>query len=87
MDFGRTASAGLSHQSGDDSKGLDDIRRENEVLRREKADLEERLKRSDNEANESKDKCASLQQRLQTSEAATDAARKQLRELDRKGKL
>lgn len=69
---------------GNASNALDDLRRENEALRREKVELELRLKHSDSKAKQSKDECASLQQRLQVSVAATDAARKQVQELEAK---
>lgn len=81
---GVSDSAGNSPPNVDASHDLDHLRRENEVLQKEKAELEKRLKRSDKELKESKDKCGSLQHRLQASEAATEAAKKQVQHLEAK---
>lgn len=81
VDVASTGSSKHSPPSADASNELDDLRRENEGLRKEKAELEERLKRSESEAKESRDECDSLQRRLQASEEATEAANKHVQEL------
>lgn len=81
VDVARVGSSRQSPPSVDASKELEGLRREIEGLRKEKAKLKERLKRSDTEVKKSNEECASLQQRLLMSDAATEAANKQVQEL------